>query len=248
MLRDRGGDFFLLPYLALFSSVLSPALQGSLGDRSLIGEVLPALGLSFRIGLATAILAATLAALGVWAEERSRLFARMGSLVLVLPAGISVMVLGLGFFVAYGKYLDPFSASLWPIVVLETILFVPVAFRVLQPVARARNRGAWDAALTLGASPWTAFGFIEWPRWRGPVLGILSLLAGAALGEVAAVSLFFNEARVPASLLISRWMGQYHFEEAQILSVVLMVAGTALIGVGTWAGFVGPAQEEVCQR
>jgi len=223
---------FVLPYLALAFHVLSGGEKA--GSFS---EVIPAFLISVRISVGTAFFSTVIAILGIWMEERSPHFARWGSPALVLPAGISVMVLGLGFFVAYGRILDPFSASLAPIVALEAMFFVPVAFRALQPIARARNAAAWDAALTLGASPISAFHFIEWPRWRGPIAGVLALIAGASFGEVAAVSLFYNESRVPASLLISRWMGRYRFEDAQMLSVLLMAASAALIFSGMWVGF-----------
>jgi len=223
---------FLIPYFALLAHV---ALESSWTR-----EALTSFGVSARIAFGTALVSVAVAALGIWAEERSRLFARIGSPFLILPAGISVMVLGVGFFIAYGNYLDPFSPSLWPIVILQSMLFVPVAFLALQPIARARNRGAWDAALTLGASPGAAFLWVEWPRWRGPTAGVLALVAGAALGEVAAVSLFYNEGRVPVALLISRWMGQYRFEQAQALSVLLMLAASVLIMSGMWLGFSNP--------
>ena len=54
-------------------------------------------------GRVTSVLAVVLALLGVWAETRSRFFAQIGSLALVAPSGISVMVLGLGFFIAFAS-------------------------------------------------------------------------------------------------------------------------------------------------
>ena len=170
-------------------------------------EIIPALRTSFGLAAVTSALAVLLASLGVWAETRSRFFAQIGSLALVAPSGISVMVLGLGFFIAFASVLDPFSTSVWPIAVLQAVFFVPVAFRVFQPIGRKRDVSAWEAARTLGASPLQAFRWVEWPRWRRPVISVSALVAGAAFGEVAAVSLFYNESRIPAALLISRWMG-----------------------------------------
>lgn len=222
---------FLLPYLILLGHFRA---ESFFSDPERLSEMALALRASALLAGATGVLAVFVALLGSWASLRNRFFARLGAVALILPSGISVMVLGLGFFLVYGKWLDPFSPSLWPIAVLQSIFFVPIAFRIFQPVAGRRARSAWDAALTLGASSSEAFFWVEWPRWKAPIAGTLSLIAGAALGEVAAVSLFYNEERIPAALLISRWMGKYRFEEAQGLALVLMVLSTVLIGLGFW--------------
>jgi ABC-type Fe3+ transport system permease subunit len=61
------------------------------------------------------------------------------------------------------------------------------------------------------------------------------IVAGAALGEVAVVSLFYSENRVPVALLVSRWMGQYRFDGALSLSLFLTVVSVALMS----SGFMG---------
>jgi thiamine transport system permease protein len=220
---------FVVPYLFLFRH-FSPRL---LISPDALAEIAPALRTSLALAATTAVIAVTIALLGVWVEVRQLFMtASVVSLFLLIPSGISVMVLGLGFFIAFASFLDPFSSSVWPIGILLAIFFVPVAFRVFQPIARKRDVAAWEAARTLGASGPQTFFWVEWPRWRGAVASVLSLIAGAAFGEVAAVSLFYNESRVPAALLVSRWMGRYQFEEAQTLSVVLMLISGALILLG----------------
>jgi thiamine transport system permease protein len=222
---------FLLPYLTLaFHWEIADLLKGDFTR-----EIVPAFWISFRLAFWTSCFAVLLGLLGVWVESRNRFFSQLGSIVMVIPAGVSVMVLGIGFFIAYANYLDPFSASVWPIIFLQAIFFVPVTFRVFQPISKRREKGAWDAALTLGASPLKAFVFVEWPRWRRPILSVAALVAGAACGEVAAVSLFYSEGRVPAAFLVSRWMSQYRFGEALTLSLLLTCVSAALVS----AGFLG---------
>ena len=219
---------FFLPYFALLHDLNLPRLWHD-GNGL---EVVQAMKTSLGLAALASCLSVLVALLGVWAETRSRLFAQIGSLALVVPSGISIMVLGLGFFIAYEKIIDPFSSSIWPIALLQAVFFVPVAFRVFQPIGRSRDHGAWEAAATLGGSPIQTFQFVEWPRWRGPVVSVITLIAGAALGEVAAVSLFYNENRIPVSLLITRWMGRYQVEEAQALSLILLVASGVLVSLG----------------
>lgn len=159
-----------------------------------------------------------------------RWLAPIVSVLLSLPSGISILVLGLGFWLAYGRWIDPFAGSLWAMVALQATLFFPIAFRFLWPVARQNQASLVEAAATLGATPFQAFREVEWPRWRGPILGALAMVAGASLGELAAVSLFYNENLVPLPLLISRWMAQYRFSEAEGVAALLL-----LLSVGVMA-------------
>lgn len=153
------------------------------------------------------------------------------SVLLSLPSGISILVLGLGFWLAYGRWIDPFAGSLWALVALQTTLFFPVAFRFLWPVAHQSQADLIEAAATLGATPYQVFREVEWPRWRGPVLGALAVVAAASLGELGAVSLFYNENLVPLPLLISRWMSRYRMHEAEAVAAWLL-----LLSAGVMAG------------
>ena len=56
----------------------------------------------------------------------------------------------------------------------------------------------------------------------------------ASLGEVAAVSLFANESREPLPFLMTRWMHQYHFNEAEIVGALLVVFASLLMLSLTW--------------
>jgi thiamine transport system permease protein len=188
------------------------------------------------LSLLTAAMGLLVALGGIWLDHRFRARSRLSSVIsnfMVLPSGASTMVLGLGLFIAYRGWVDPFSSSYIPVVVLQAIFFVAIAFRVLRPVSIRFRESELEAAMTLGASPVRSFFEIEWPRWRGPLFGVFSLILGGALGEVGAVSLFYNEGRVPLPLLIFRWMGQYQFEKAQAVSLLLMILSTGLIALGT---------------
>jgi ABC-type Fe3+ transport system permease subunit len=59
--------------------------------------------------------------------------------------------------------------------------------------------------------------------------GLAGAAAAASLGEVAAVSFFYSERLVPLPLLISRWMAQYRFDDAQALAGVLLLLSLATV-------------------
>ncbi len=223
---------FVIPYVAVFSG--GKAL--SLLTARYLSEISLPLLISFKLALGTAAGACVVALLAVLAisfvQGRTSCASRASTLlgfVVSLPSSISVLVLGLGFWIAYADWIDPFEGSFVAMLILQVTLFMPVAFRVFWPIAQNTAHFRLSAAETLGASPLTAFRYVEFPRWRAPVLRVFAMIAAGALGEVAAVSLFYSEKLVPLPLVISRWMGQYRFEEAQALSAFLLAASVAVM-------------------
>jgi ABC-type Fe3+ transport system permease subunit len=208
---------FVLPYFAIFQSASLPAW-------SLIQAPL---WVSLQIALGASLVAVLLGVLGVIACEGARRGRLWVAALLGLPSGISVLVLGLGFWLAYSQWVDPFEGSLGAIIALQATLFLPLVFRNLWSAARSAQTHQLDAAQSLGASAWRAFYVVEWPRLRPVLLATTAMVIGASLGEVAAVSLFYSEKIIPLPLLISRAMAQYHFEEAQGVGALLLVLAAA---------------------
>jgi thiamine transport system permease protein len=217
---------FFVPYLAVFSGAdASLLLSGAFW-----ADVARPLSLSLVIAACAGLGALALASLAILAVSCSPM--RWRALLegaLSLPSGLSVLVLGLGAWLAYGRFIDPFEGSLLAIVGLQIVVFFPVAHRILWPVAQAGQRARMEAAWALGASPWRAFWSVDWPRWRAPAASALALVGAMALGEVAAVSLFYSESLVPLPLVVSRWMGQYRFEEARAASLLLLAGAVGLM-------------------
>jgi thiamine transport system permease protein len=149
--------------------------------------------------------------------------------LLVLPSGISVLVLSLGVWLAYGRWIDPFDGSWLAMIALQVTLFFPLAFRIFWPLARGTQVSQLEAATSLGASTISAFWHVEWPRWKVPILSALVGVAGASLSEVGAVSLFYSEQLIPLPLLISRWMSQYRFDEAKAVAGILFLLSSVTI-------------------
>jgi ABC-type Fe3+ transport system permease subunit len=222
-LQAAAAFLFFLPYLSVLTR------QGHWSSD----EIMPALKISLELAGVTAFGALLTALAAVvfleslpspWRGLRAVVTFLMG-----LPTGISVLVLGLGLWLAYGKWIDPFSGSFLAIAALQIVIFFPIAFRVLWPVARDRQVRLLEAATTLGASRVRAYWTVEWPRWKPPLVSALGMVAGASLGEVAAVSLFYSENLIPLPLLISRWSAQYRFADAQSVAVLLLFLCSGVI-------------------
>lgn len=221
---------FFLPYLAVLTTGRHWSAEVYFPIRD---EIVPALFISLKLAIATALGAILTAVFGVAVVEkipaRFRGLRRAILFLLGMPSGISALVLGLGLWLAYGKWIDPFSGSYGAIVALQMTIFFPIAFRILWPVARDRDVRLVEAAMLLGASRARAFWTVEWSRWKPPLLSSFAMVVGASLGEVAAVSLFYSENLIPLPLLVSRWSAQYRFEDAQAVAVLLLFLCSGVI-------------------
>jgi thiamine transport system permease protein len=220
------------PYLLVF--------DGAFWERATSAGFLARLAEPAAISLALAAGAAALALLtaaaGIVLGSAMPGLRAPVAVALSAPSGISVLVIGLGVWLAYGRWIDPFEGSLPAMTGILGALYVPVAFRTFWGLAHGTQRAALEAARTLGASPWRAFWAIEWPRWRPGVVGAGAVVGGAAAGEVAAVSLFYSEGLVPLPLLVTRWMGQYRFEDAQAVAAILLLLSAGTIAAVTASG------------
>jgi thiamine transport system permease protein len=238
---------FLTPYFVLIRIGSWSQVSALLNDGASCSEIFQGVWTSLKLSFLTAFAAIFVSMAGVWIESRLKEKKMIGffPFLFILPAGVSTMVTGLGMFIAYqGRgLLDPFSSSLIPVIALQSIFFVALAYRVFRPIAMRFRQSEFEVARTLGASPFQSFVAVEWRRWRGPLLGVFALAFGGAIGEVGAVSLFYNEGRIPLSLLVFRWMAQYRFEDAQAVSLLLLLLALALIMMGSMMGHFEESHE-----
>ncbi len=214
------GIFFLLPYFGVYTGSWS-----SIPKFFQTSEVIRALKFSFSLAVWSSTLTVLTTFIVLSVLFRPKLNPKLRSilgLIFALPSGVSVIVLGLGVWLAYGRWIDPFSGSPGAMILLQVTLFFPLAMRALWNVAASTDVVPMNVAQTLGASPVQAWIEVEWPRWRGPVLVAAGTVFGAVLGEVGAVSLFASEKWVTLPSLISQSMQRYQFEEAQMLAALLL--------------------------
>lgn len=192
-------------------------------DAEIYSSVRTSLALALGVGGTTSVLSV----LAVSAAPRARITAMLGT----WPAGISALVLSLGFWFAYASFVDPFEGSLLAMILIQSTLLLPFGVRLLLPLVRERNVRAYEAARLLGAGPARAWFDVEFPRAKGPLLSVFGIASACSLGEVAAVSLFASEKVTPLPLLLSRLMSQYRFDEAALLSVFLFALSFVLVRV-----------------
>ena len=221
---------FVLPYFA----IVDHAVLGRFWSLWQSEELTHAMGVSLGLALASAgvaVFAALMAVLCLRSLPQKKVLKTLCGTLFMVPSGVSILVLGLGFWQAYSNWIDPFDGSFLAMVALQSTLFFPLAYRIVWPLSESVASHQLEAAFSLGASGVRAFWLVEWPRWRHPVHASFAAVAGASLGELGAVSLFYSEKLVPLPVLISRWMHRYRFEEAQGIAFLLLILSVITISL-----------------
>jgi thiamine transport system permease protein len=223
---------WVAPYVVFFKDVEPAVLASSKFWVEIRSPLLLSLGLAISVGLIAVLWSAlAIAALSSMRDGRRQ---KVVEVLFLLPSGVSTLTLSLGFWLAYSAWIDPFEGSLAALVVVQALIFFPLVFRWLWPLARLRSQAALDVARSLGASPIRAWLEVEWPRLRQPLIHSVALVSAASTGELAAVSFFSSERMVTLPLLVSRWLAQYRFEYAHGVAAILLVISVVLTLGSRW--------------
>lgn len=233
------GFLWLIPYLFVFDGFAN-ALRES---KDVTDVFLPALGDSLNIAIATSVLTLSIATLStiVLSHLRARptIYILFES-ILSFSGGVSAMVIGVGIWLAYGAWIDPFSQNFLIIVTIQTLIFLPAILRILLPIIGIATERRRDLARSLGAKRIAVFKLVDWPHWRRPLLTAWSICFGMSFAEVATVSMFSGEELFPLPVLIMQLLGQYKFASAQVVSIGLAMICIAAI----WLGSIFSTQKE----
>lgn len=123
-----------------------------------------------------------------------------------LPLGTSSVVLGVGFYFAFGANAPAFldlRGSRWLIILAHTLVAFPFAFRVLQPAYQSRDKTLEAAARTLGAGR-DIFWRVTLPLLRPPLLVATGFSFAMSLGDFGASLLLMNRNNMGLAVWISR--------------------------------------------
>ena len=164
-----------------------PGLWGNLenlsgrGTRDILNlSVVEALGNSLRNLLVAGVISLVLA----WWLSKKKV-----GLVVLVPIGISPVVVGLGALVASG-YAHPALWGHWILLPLvHSVFLTPLAFQIISPARRSLSPDIMEAARLDGATGVRLFGMIELPTLAKPVLAAAALVSLGSLGEFGAASL-----------------------------------------------------------
>ena len=132
---------------------------------------------------------------------------RLG-LAVILPIGLSPVVIGLGALVVSG-YLPPALSGSWLLLPLvQSIFLTPLAFQIISPARRAVALDLLDAARLDGASGLQRARLIEMPMLIKPLLVAGALVSLGSLGEFGAASFLAYGSEQTLPLVMFRLMSR----------------------------------------
>lgn len=187
-----GAGFYIAVVLLVLGSVVVRALDShqpflnfanldSQGTRSLLNvSVVEATGNSLRNLGVVLLIAIPIAYL--WAG-RSR-----NSFFILLPIGISSVVIGLAALVLSGYLPREFSSSWLLVPIVQSLIAVPLAYQILRPARKSLDKELLDAAALDGATGFQRLRLVELPLLAKPLSVTLAFVGMSSLGEFGAAS------------------------------------------------------------
>ncbi len=170
------------------------------GQRDILNvTVIEAVGNSFR----NMLVAVTLSLVIAW-----WLSAKKVGLAVLIPVGVSPVVIGLAALVLTG-YLPPWMAGSWVVLPLVQVIFLmPLAFHILSPARRSMSRHLLEAAQLDGANRLQVFGWIEMPTLIKPVVAATAIVSLASFGEFGAARFLTYGSNETLPLVMFRLMSR----------------------------------------
>ncbi len=199
----------------------------ALGDQTSVLLVAPweAIVNSVLYAAAATLIAVLVGGLSAYAVADARGSRILDALVL-LPLGVSAVMLGLGFLIAFDTAPLDFRAAPWIVPVAQSLVAIPFVVRIVAPTLRSIDPRQREAAALLGASPGRVRREIDLPI----VSRALAVAAGFAfaisLGEFGATVFLARPDRPTLPVAIFRFLGrpgETNVAQAYALAVVLMV-------------------------
>ncbi|GAB1361512.1 thiamine/thiamine pyrophosphate ABC transporter permease ThiP [Rhodobacter sp.] len=213
----------------LLAPMLAVVLHGLPGLPGLPAQVWPALARSVIVALASVAL--TMAAALTMALGTARGRSRWLDLAATLPLASSGLVLGTGLFLLALPFVPPARLALPITVLVNTLLALPFAWRLLAPEARALQADYGRLADSLGLRGLARLRLLTLPRLARPLGFGAGLVAALSMGDLGVIALFAGESQATLPLVIQRLAAAYRTDQAAAASLLLVTASFALFWI-----------------
>jgi thiamine transport system permease protein len=180
---------------------------------------------SLGYAVVTVLLSLALGFPAAYALARPSPLERVLDPILILPLGASAVTLGLGFIIAFGRWLS----YPWMVPIAHTLVALPFVIRTLQPALASLPERLRQAAASLGASPFRSWQVVDWPIVRRATLSAASFAFAISLGEFGATSLLSRPEYPTIPVAIYRFLAQpggLNYGQAMAMATLLMVLTT----------------------
>jgi len=142
--------------------------------------------------------------------------------LMMLPIGISSIILGLGYIKAYQNFPWDITGKWYAIVFAHTIIAYPFAIRAITAVFRKINPNIVKAAMCLGANRWKVFWRIELPLIKPGIIASAIFAFAISIGEVNATMMLYSPKLITMPVAIYRLISSYNYFAACALGTILI--------------------------
>ncbi|MHA6326689.1 thiamine/thiamine pyrophosphate ABC transporter permease ThiP [Roseivivax sp. CAU 1753] len=153
---------------------------------------------------------------------------RRGELLGLLGIALSPLVLGTGLFLLVRPFANPFALALPVTALVNALVSLPFALRILRPEADAVRAEYARLAQSLDLTPRAWLRWVFLPRLRRPLGFAAGLTAALSMGDLGVIALFADPDRTTLPLHVYRLMGSYQMAAAQGAALMLLGASLAL--------------------
>ncbi len=153
---------------------------------------------------------------------------RLVAVVGVLPLAASSLVVGTGLFLILYRWISPATLALPVTALLNAIMALPFALRVLGPAVTQVQTAFGPLADTLGLQGWARLRWLLLPRLRRPLGFSAGVAAALSMGDLGVIALFADADRATLPLVMYRLMGAYRMEAAAGAGLLLLILSLGL--------------------
>jgi thiamine transport system permease protein len=145
----------------------------------------------------------------------------------LLGLAVSPLVIGTGLFVAIHAVADPFALALPVTALVNAVMSLPFALRILVPRARQVVDRHGPLALSLGMAGKPFLRLVLLPRMRAQIGFAAGLAAALSMGDLGVIALFADPERATLPLQVYRLMGAYQMQAAAGAALLLLALSIA---------------------
>ncbi|UWQ79181.1 thiamine/thiamine pyrophosphate ABC transporter permease ThiP [Leisingera sp. S132] len=206
--------FLLLPLAAI-------VLAGLPGLAGLKGSVWQAAGNSILVAMLSTVILLMLALPMAAAAAAGR--SGITELSGILGLAASPLVIGTGLFILIYPIADPFALALPVTALVNAVMALPFAMRILVPRAREVLGRYGRLSLSLDMQGWAFVRRVYLPRMRAQTGFAAGLAVALSMGDLGVVALFADPDFATLPLQIYRLMGAYRMEAAAGAALLLLM-------------------------
>lgn len=217
--------FLILPLLMILLNGLPslPAIREEILRAALVSVVVAIASVILTLALALPLAIGAAATRGL-ARGAIEAFGYLG-------IAASPLVLGTGLFILVFPIADPARLALPVTALVNAVLTLPFALRVLAPAVLRIEDSHGRLADSLGMKGWARMRWLILPRLSGPLGFSAGLAAALSMGDLGVIALFADTETATLPLQIYRLMAAYRMEDAAAGSLLLLVLSLGLFWI-----------------